>query len=242
MSIFEEILTANAEDLLKTIYKAGAARDKNERARRSRTIAKTLELTHGQLLCAVGFNAVIRDLPDVTTILGYPNYDALAKTRNEYFMHDVYDRVGIKDILAIYQLVIKVPQHLQVMQYLLATRLRKIEERIEATVSSLVIERYKKEMRAVYNDGVAQFEFVDERLRNTHSGFRALLNEVVMIAESRLIPVGDLFYRENILPEEKRRLIIKGFVPKHLVENRLEDGTLDPKERKVLEEQLRIMA
>ena len=241
MSTFEEILTAAAEDLLKMLYRAAASRDKETQGRRSRAIAKGLNLTHCQLLCAVGFNTAIHGLPDVTTLLGFVDYDALAKTRNEYFTRDIYDRLGIKDVLAVYLHVARDPKHLEIMQYLLLSRFRNIEERIEATVNSLIIERYKKEMRAIYSDGVAQFEFVDERLCNTHSGFRALLNEVVMIVESRLIPVGDIFFRNTILPEEKRRLIIKGFVPRHLVESRLEDSDLSAQERKVLTEQLKLM-
>lgn len=241
MSVFEDILTANAGDLLKALYKAAAVREENATGRRSRSIARNLGLTHCQLICAVGFNSHIHELPDVTTLLGFPSYDALAKTRNEHFINDIYDRLGIKDVLAIYLHVSKDQRHLQIMQYLLTGRLRKIEERIEATVNSLVIERYKKEMRSIYGDGVGQFEFVDERLRNTHSGFRALLNEVTLIVESRLIPVGDIFFRDNILPEEKRRLILKGFVPRHLIESRLEDADIPPRERKVLEEQLKLM-
>jgi len=132
-------------------------------------------------------------------------------------------------------------QMLEVMQYLLSTRLRCIEDRIEATVNSIIIERYKKEMRSIYNDGVAQIEFAEERLRQTHSGFRALLNEVVMIVEARLIPIGDLFFRDTILHEQKRRLISKGLIPKSLVEQRLEDDAVSPQERKVLEEQLRYL-
>ncbi len=242
MSVFEELLTANAGDLLKALYKASATRELESIGRRSRSIAKALGLTHCQLLCAVGFNSSIRDLPDITALLGFANYDALAKTRNEYFINDIYDRLGVKDVLAIYLHVAKDPKHLQVMQYLLSSRLKKIEERIEATVNSLVIERYKKEMRAIYSDGVAQYEFVDERLRNTHSGFRALLNEVTLIVEARLIPVGDVFFRENILPEEKRRLIVKGFVPKYLVESRLEEPGISAQERRILEEQMKLMS
>ncbi len=241
MSTFDTLLIAAAEDLLKTVYRAASLQHQDPTVRRSRAIAKALGLTHCQLLCGVGFNPHIRDLPDVTTLLGFNDYEGLAKIRNEHFINDIYDRLGIKDVLSIYLHVSRDPKHLQLMQYLVAQRLRKIESRIEATVNSLVIERYKKEMRAIYNDGVAQFEFVDERLRNTHSGFRALLNEVVMIVESRLIPIGDIFFRENILPEEKRRLIIKGFIPRHLIESRLEDTTVSAQERKVLEEQLRLM-
>ena len=130
---------------------------------------------------------------------------------------------------------------LEVIQHLLTRRLQKIEDRIEATVNSVVIERYKKEMRSIYNDGVAQIDFAEKRLSKTHSGFRALLNEVAMIVESRLIPIGDIFFRESILPEEKRRLMIRGLIPRDLVETRLEDRDIPEQERNVLEDQLKLL-
>ncbi|MBI4692844.1 MAG: hypothetical protein HY749_02385 [Gammaproteobacteria bacterium] len=239
MTLFEELLTAPGEDLLKILLKAAARiRNPSEPNRPARDIAKALGLTHAQLVCACGFNPAIRELPDVLEILGFPGYDALAQTRNRYFTTDIYDRLGIKDVLAVYLHVPKDMKLLQVMQYLLGTRLQHIEERIEATVNSLIIERYKKEMRSIYNDGAAQIEFAEERLANTHSGFRALLNEVTMIVESRLIPIGDIFFRDNILPEEKRRLIIKRLIPRALVQTRLKDPGISNQERKMLEEQL----
>ena len=241
MTLFEELLTARGEDLLKILLKALGRIRNTEQAPTARDLLKVLGLTHAQLICACGFNPVIRDLPDVVEILGYPSYDALAQARNRYFTSDIYDRLGIKDVLAIYLHVPKDMKLLQVMQYLLGTRLRKIEERIEATVNSIVIERYKKEMRAIYSDGAAQIEFVEERLANTHSGFRALLNEVTMIVESRLIPIGDIFFRDGILPEEKRRLMIRGLIPRALVETRLKDPGISHQERKMLEEQLLLL-
>ena len=240
MSVFEQILTASAEELLKLVFKAAAARDKDAQGSRSREIALKLGLTHAQLLCAVGFNPNIRELPDVTTILGFQGYDALARARDEYFTNDVYNRLGIKDVLAIYAQVARDVQHQQVMQYLMSTRLKRIEDRIEATVDSLVIERYKKEMRGIYTDGVALPEFVEGRLADTHSGFRALLNEVLLIVEHRLVPVGDIFFRDTVLPEEKRRLIVRGLVPRELIVARLAETDVPPQERKVLDEQLRL--
>lgn len=241
MSVFEDLLKAPAEQLLKLLYKTATERDQQVPGGRTRQIARKLGLTHAQLISAVGFNSFIRDLPDVVTLLGFADYEELARLRNRVFSGDVYDRLGIKDVLAVYHHVKDDAQHLQVMQYLLAARLRRIEACIEATVNSLVIERYKREMRAIYHEGVAQLEFIEERLRNTHSGFRALLNEVVMIVESRQLPVGEIFFRSAILPEEKRRLISKGFVPRALVESRLQDSDLSPQERRVLEEQLKLM-
>ena len=97
-------------------------------------------------------------------------------------------------------------------------------------------------MRVIYNDGVAQIEFAEDRLSKTHSGFRALVNEVAMVVDARLTPVGDIIFLDPTLPEEKRRLIVKGLIPKEFVEQRLADDAVSPQERKVLEEQLRLLS
>jgi hypothetical protein len=243
MSRFEEILTARSEDLLKTLYKSATGQDERAAAglARSRRVARNLGLTYPQLVCAVGFNAGIQDLSDVLAVMGFESYDALAHERNVAFTTDIYHQLGIKDVLAIYQHVPRCQPLLEVLQHLLVRRVQKLEDRIEATVNSVVIERYKKEMRALYNDGVAQLDFAEQRLSNTHSGFRALLNEVALIAESRLIPVGDLFFRESILPEEKRRLMIRGLIPRDLVLTRLADKRISQQERAVLEDQFKLL-
>ena len=237
--MFEKILTASGEELLQLLYKSKSSIGKKNP--NTRDFARELQLTSAQFTCALGFNDDIESLPDVIAISGFDDYQHLADVRNEYFMTDIYNRLGIRDVLNIYTQVANNPKNQQLMQYLLQRRLEHIEERIEATVNSIVIERYKKEMRSIYNDGVAQIDFAERRLADTNSGFRALLNEVSMIAESKLIPVGDIFYREGILPEEKRRLIMRGLVPQNLVEDRLLDQSISPQERKVLEEQLRAM-
>lgn len=237
--MFIKILSASGEQLLQLLYQSQSSIGKKNLT--PRHFAQHLKMTHAQFACAIGFNNDIESLPDVVAISGYSAYEKLAKVRNEYFITDIYNRLGIKDVLSIYMHVTSSPHHQQLMQYLMQQRLAHIEARIEATVNSIVIERYKKEMRAIYNDGVALIDFAEARLADTHSGFRALLNEVAMIAESKLIPVGDIFFREGILPEEKRRLISRGLVPRNLVEDRLLDQSIPPQERKVLEEQIKNM-
>ena len=243
MSRFEEILTASSEDLLKTLYRSATSQDEPVASgvARGRQVARNLNLTYAQLVCALGFNARIRDLYDVLAIIGFDSYDALARERNLAFVNDIYHQLGIKDVLAIYLHVTRNSQLLQVIQHLLDMRLQKIEDRIESTVNSVVIERYKKEMRAIYIDGVAQIDFAEHRLSKVGSGFRALLNEVSLIVESRLLPIGDIFFRENILPEEKRRLIIRGLIPRELVLARLADEGISAQERAVLEDQVKLL-
>lgn len=241
MSKFSELLQASSENLLKLLYRSSANKEKTGGKNRAQAVATHLGVTYEQLVCALGFNKRVRDLPDITALLGFTSYDQLAAARNEIFIDDIYNKLGIKDVLAIYVRVTDDLHLLEIMQHLLRSRLNNIESRIEETVNSMVIERYKKEMRAIYNDGVAQIDFAEERLSHTHSGFRALLNEVSMIVESKLLPVGDVFFRDTVLPEEKRRLIIKRLIPKNLVEARLEDEHISDQERKVLLEQLSVL-
>ncbi len=237
-SLVEELLTAPPERLVKIFYHVAANEDDSDQPSHSQRVARRLGLNHAQLVCALGFNANIRGLGDIVNVLGYENYDALANERNRYFTSDVYENLGIRDILRIYQHVGDNILHLDVMQYLLATRLNNIEERIESTVNSSVIERYRREMHSVYHDGIAQIDFAEERLARKHNGYRALIGEAVLVAESRLIPLGDLFFRDGILPEEKRRLITKGLVPRELIEARLEDQEISTAEADVLRDEL----
>lgn len=243
MSRFEEILTASGEELLKTLYKSASSQDERlaSGTARARLVARNLGLTYAQLVCALGFNAGIEDLSDVLATIGFASYDELARERNVIFTTDIYQQLGIRDVLAVYQHAPKNMRLLEVLQHLIARRLQRIEDRIEETVNAIIIERYKKEMRSIYGDGVAQIDFAEQRLANTHSGFRALLNEVTLIAESRLIPVGDIFFRDSVLPEEKRRLIIRNLIPRELIQTRLADERIGAQERAVLEDQLKLL-
>ena len=237
MATFDEILKAPTDDLLQVVYRANTLRNREGGDRGTREMARLLHLSLGQLACAVGFNANIHALPDVINLLGFESHAALVEMRNGYFTHDVYERLGIKNILALYTHIATSPALEADLQHLLPKRL----ETIETTVNPLVIERYKKEMRALYGSGLAHPAFVEGRLQQTDSGFRALLSEVTLIVENRIIPVGDIFFRDAILPEEKRRLIAHGLVPRSLVETRLTYPNLAPREQRMLEEQLRLL-
>lgn len=242
MAGFEELLRAPADHLLQLIYRASTECRRDAADRHAREMARVLNLSLGQLTCAVGFNARIHELPDVVNLLGFEDHGALTQLRNRYFTHDVYTRLGIKNILALYTHIAGNPELEKILQHLLQPRLETIETLIEATVNPLIIERYKKEIRALYGSGLAHPPFAETRLQQAPSGFRALLSEVMLIVENRIIPVGDIFFRDAILPAEKRRLIERGLVPRALVEARLEHPDLAPREQHMLAEQLRLMA
>lgn len=237
MASFNDLLRAPAEDLVRALH-AFHSRTK-KRKRGPATIAKGLNLTSGQLMCGIGFNPDARNSTEIVSLLGFARYADIEARRNEYFAKDIYRRLKLDNILAIYGVVKKDNEALQSMQYLLHRRLESIEANIETTINSLTIEKYKAEIRAIYSDGIATIDFAKQRLQQMDNGFRSLVNEVTMITENKLIPVGEVFFMDTILPEEKRRLLNRGFIPVELVENRLQDHAISDQERCILREHMR---
>jgi len=238
MASFKEILRFSDVELLQLFYKYGSsdktAEDKTE------AIAIDLKLREAQLVCTVGFNKALKTLPELPAILGFKNYDDLINLRNELFITDIYKLLTLDNILSIYSNMRDDLGSKQIMEYLLASRLETIEKRIEETVNSLIIEKYKEEMRAIYSDGIVGIDFVETRLNKSDSGFRALLNEVTLIVENKIIPAGDVFFRETILPQEKRKLLDKGLIPRDLIEARLSDANITDVEKKILYDHLKL--
>lgn len=91
-----------------------------------------------------------------------------------------------------------------------------------------------------YSNEIAGIDFVETRLNQYDSGFRALINEVTLIAESKILPVGDIFFRDTVLPQEKRRLLDKGLIPVDLVKTRLDDPDISDVEKKILYDYLKL--
>ena len=237
MSVFKEILHGTEEELLQRFYKV---RDTAEAGgSRLDAVAQKLGLRSEQLVCAIGFNPGARFLTELFPIMGFATFEELSQARNDIFMSDIYKRLTLDDVLAIYTAIKDEPALLDVMHYLLKERLKRIEQRIEETVNSLIIDKYKAEIRAIYNGGVVNIDFAEERLDMLDSGFRALLNEVAIIIESKLIPAGEIFFRSTILPEEKRKLLSKGLIPEDLIQQRLDDENTSAEEKKILAEYLK---
>lgn len=238
MTSFKEILNASEENLLQLLYKFNVSEKKNED--KAEAIALQLKLREAQLICALGFNEAVRKLPEIPPILGFENYDGLVNSRNEFFTIDIYKLLTLDNILSIYSVVKNDVKNKQIMEYLLSNRLQTIEERIEETVNSLIIDKYKEEMRAIYSDEIVGIDFVETRLNKPDSGFRALINEVTLIVESKVIPAGEIFFRDTILPQEKRKLLNKGLIPRELVETRISDSNIADVEKKILYDYLKL--
>ena len=235
---FKKMIRASADDLpgfFSRFEDLDISKDK-----RMETITTDMSLRREQVICAVGFNPHAPALQGIPVIMGYDSFEQLVQDRNEIFITDIYKGLTLDNTLNIYNIVKDNPETLQIMHYLLKRRLENIEGRIEETVNSLIIEKYKAEIRSIYNDGIVNIEFAEERLGVKGSGFRALLNEVGIIVESKLIPAGDIFFRDTVLPEEKRRLLNKNLIPRELVEARLTAEDTPPEEKRILYDYLKL--
>lgn len=237
MTSFSELVQASEEDLVRTFHVFRPTPGK--RPATPAAIAAELQLNAGQLMCALGFNRNAPTVGELITVLGFQRFAEIEEKRNQYFAKDIYKRLSLDDVLSIYEVIKDQPRMLHTMQYLLQHRLRAIEQHIESTINSVIIEKYKAEIRAVYCGSIATIEFAEERLKQVNSGFRSLANEVDIIIDSKLIPVGEVFFMETILPEEKRRLLEKGLIPDELVITRLRDRSIPRAESRILREYLK---
>ena len=201
-------------------------------------ISDKAELKREQIICAIGFNSHAYELDEILPIMGLESFESLKKLRNDIFISDVYKKITLENIENIYAVAKDSPDKLQIIRYMLPDRLSRIEDKIENTVNSKLIEKYKVEMRMIYNDEIADIDFAESRLSNEDSGFRALINEVSIIIESKLIPAGDIFFRNNILPEEKRKIMSKGLIPEQLIVARLDEDEIPSEEKRILQDYL----
>ena len=205
---FSEILHASAADLRERL---GKRKPSAQARKRLGNAAARLGLTKAQLVCALGFNR--EGLGAELLALGYASHDDLAQHRNHVFVTDVYAEIPLDDVLAIYSHAKDDSDILSILQYLMLRRLSQIEAAIDAQVQVWVIERYKREVRHIYLNGIAQAAFVEGRLEQGHPGFRALANELKLVIDSKLLSGGEICSRESLLVSEKQRLIERGLAP-----------------------------
>lgn len=234
MASFKAILRNDPEELIQLLYRFSDSKTGVDE--RTENIARHLKLKPAQLICAIGFNPRFPELSEIPPILGYQTSAGLIQARNEFFINDIYKQLTLDNVLSIYASIIDNSDMQQVLEYLLERRLKNIEKRIDETVNSLIIDKYKEEMRGIYSDDVVSIDFVEKRLEDADSGFRALLNEVSLIVERKLIPAGDIFFRDTILPQEKKKLLDKGMIPAKLITMRLSDPKISRAEKKLLNE------
>ncbi len=235
MPVFHELLTSPPEHVVDMFYSSGVDMVSTS----EEDAAAHFKLNPSQLICALGFNQQIRDLMDIIFTLGYESLEDFLKKRNRIFVSDIYRQLTLKQVLSIYDLLLNDPdQSKNFITKLLAKRIGMIEHKIEKSVKPALIENFRTEMKTIYKTGSVPLDFIDLRLNNPDSGFRALLDEVSLIVDSKVISAMEIFIRDSILPEEKRRLITRGLIPKELISKRLEFKDLSDPERIMLEKYL----
>ena len=240
MASFAGLIEASDEALLKLAWHTGQSMgsDTKETARLGEA-ARALGMNAVQFACALGFRAQADALPEIGSLLGLGGTATLLALRDRGYLEDVYERLRIRDLLALYELAAAGVANGEALRELLPERLRRLEERIEATVNPLVIERYKKEVRAFYGSGLATPGFALGRIENLHSGFRGLTGEALLLAEHRIFEPAVLFNLPNLLPQERKRLFRCGHASREVLLERLARADLSAGERAVLEPELR---
>lgn len=201
-------------------------------------ITERLKINKDQLMCAAGFNQNIQDLPEILTILNLKDHNQLIKERNQAFISDVYKNLNINNIKDIYRFIVEENKTKSMLQ-IITQRLKKIEQKIDQTVSNRVIEGYKKEIQTLYVYQVFNHKFVESRLSKDVSSFRVLVNEVAIMIEQEFISAEDALFNDSIMPQEKLFILNQGLIPKELIVKRIKDKTISKTEKKILNNYLK---
>ena len=235
MISFTDLLTANDADLVKIFYKVKSD-PLVDFIKNINSIATQLELNHSQLVCAIGFNKNIRDLTDIMTVLGFKSYKVMIYRRNELFTTDTYQQLGIDNILDIYSARLEDEEILETLRELLHPRLQHIEADIEKTDDPGYTVSYRMEIHSIYQSGIADKSFAEERIQKDIGKYRHMESELSEMINAEIFPPSNLFFMENITPDEKRELIQQEHVSSDMVKNRLQNSKISADERDMLEE------
>ena len=63
-----------------------------------------------------------------------------------------------------------------------------------------------------------------------------MIDEIQMIVDEEVVPPGNLFFLDNLLPDEKRYLIDAGKIDDMMIRNRLQNTDISEDERQKLED------
>ena len=235
MISFTELLTASDAELVKTFYKVKSD-PSVDFIKNINSIATQLELNHSQLVCAIGFNKNIRELTDIMTVLGFKSYKVMIYRRNELFTTDTYQQLGIDNILDIYSERLEDEEILETLRELLQPRLEHIEADIDKVGDPGHVMSYRMEIHSIYQSGIADKNFAEERLKKDIGKYRHMAGEINEIINANIFPPSNFFFMESISPDEKRELIQQNHVSSDMVKNRLQNANISADEREMLEE------
>jgi hypothetical protein len=232
LSTFEQLLTEDESSVGKLLGPMG---DQGGGEAQLGVIARSLNLNRIQLLCAIGFNRRAPVMNSVIAALGFNSYDELCSRRNFLFIDDIYDQLSINDVLAIYQNLAGREDADDALHDLIYSRIAEIERRVEASRNPVLIGSYKLEIRGIYQAGVVDKAFVEQRLGSQYTALRALTNEIDLIAKYGSLTMESLIARPSVSPEEKRLMLQQDLVPASLIRARLRHPRISPREKSVLD-------
>lgn len=231
---FTELLTASDAELVKIFYKVKSD-PSQDFIKNINSVAAQLELNHSQLVCATGFNKNIRDLTDIMTVLGFKSYKVIIYRRNELFTTDSYQQLGIDNILDIYAERLEDEEILETLRELLRPRLEHIEADIEKTGDPGHVISYRMEIHSIYQSGIADKPFAEERINKDIGKYRHMASEINEIISAEILPPSNFLFMETISPDEKRELIEQKHISPDMVKNRLQNAKISEEERDMLE-------
>ena len=231
---FTELLTASDAELVKIFYKIKSD-PSQDFIKNINSVAAQLELNHSQLVCATGFNKNIRDLTDIMTVLGFKSYKVMIYRRNELFTTDTYQQLGIDNILDIYAERLEDEEILETLRELLRPRREHIEADIEKTGDPGHVISYRMEIHSIYQSGIADKPFAEERINKDIGKYRHMASEINEIISAEILPPSNFLFMETISPDEKRELIEHKHISPDMVKNRLQNAKISEEERDMLE-------
>ena len=242
MATFIELLTANPEELVRIFYKVRPQKTSGFIATIDE-VASYLDVNHAQVVCGLGFNFAIGELPDVYSVLGFTSVKALYLRRDELFRTDIYAQLPVDAVIEIYSHCAQNEALMQVLQALSTERLNTIEDHIAEHSDPNIIISYKMELHAIYNSELANEEFAERRMisknRKLADATKIQQDELKLIIDNKIIPASNLFFSDNLTPEEKLLLIESGEINVAMIKNRMQNTEISPAERDMLEDNLK---
>ena len=209
---FDTLLHAGADELL-AIFAASRTTAAGDNDLRREHIAQHLGLRLPQLLCGLGFNAVVPALDAVHRALGLRDFASFVAARNYAFIHDVYSGLTINNIVEIYAALAGFAEPGTNWSELVLTRITNLESQLEETINPILIGGYKLEIRAIYDNRLASRDFVLARLTPNHAVMRDVANENnLMLARGAIEPQAFL-EASGLSLDEKRRAVFQGLIP-----------------------------
>ncbi|MEE8234497.1 MAG: hypothetical protein V3R41_07435, partial [Gammaproteobacteria bacterium] len=143
--------------------------------------------------------------------------------------------LGIDNILDIYAERLEDEEILVTLRELLRPRLEHIEADIEKTGDPGHVISYRMEIHSIYQSGIADKPFAEERINKDIGKYRHMASEINEIISAEILPPSNFLFMETISPDEKRELIEQKHISADMVKNRLQNAKISEEERDMLE-------